>query len=359
MDSSSNNNSQVAWGKLTSFTDRSGNINLIKDSYIIGSNATNDIHINSQNLSERLCKISHDAEYNFWVEDLTEGAGAVLIDEEKLEKGGKRQLRAGETIHFIPTQENSEKVLGYIFSPVHPKKSDSLKNPRGAQETPEEAEKRKKFEARVGEEIYCSICLGPLYKCATIMPCLHNYCLPCISDYMKDKKNCPRCREEFNDVRENPPFDKVVISYLNANPEKKRKPEEYAEMDKRIETPVQAEPFKLANGDEYEGFWLRLKRHGAGKMTYASGEVYDGNWVENKRDGTGIFTSKDGETTYTGDWKNDTRHGKGVETYPNGEIFEGSYVDGRKEGEGIVKCDNGDKFQEIWVNGSLQSRNQL
>ena len=361
MDSSSlHMTSPQAWGKLTSFTGQLNNSTLNKDSYIVGSSSNSEIHIDDQRLNDRLCKIFHDPEFNFWIEDLSNGNGGVLVEDQLLGKGEKRQLRAGDIIHFSAPNEE-EKVLGFVFSPLQPKNLESLKKPRAeVQQIPqEEIEKRKKFEQKVSEEIFCSICLGHIYQCVTIMPCLHNYCMLCAFGTMQEGNQCPRCREEFNDFKENASFNKLIASYVNANPHLKRKPEEYQDLDKRLNTPIDVENFRFSNVDSYSGTWLKGKKSGFGTMTYANGAIYQGNWVENKREGNGTFTTNTEECGYEGEWKNDVRHGKGREIYENGDEYEGEFVDGKKHGEGIMYHKNGECYKEIWENGELQDKEQL
>jgi hypothetical protein len=44
---------------------------------------------------------------------------------------------------------------------------------------------------------------------------------------------------------------------------------------------------RYSNGDIYEGFLLKLLRHGKGKMYYANGDRYEGEWRQNRREGQG------------------------------------------------------------------------
>jgi hypothetical protein len=88
------------------------------------------------------------------------------------------------------------------------------------------------------EEIYednliCGICHELLYKCVTVIPCLHNFCAACLSSWFERSKVCPSCRDESQGIRKNHAINNLVESYLEANPEKKRDPEELKEMDQK------------------------------------------------------------------------------------------------------------------------------
>ena len=59
------------------------------------------------------------------------------------------------------------------------------------------------------------------------MPCLHNFCGCCFTEWMKDHDICPNCRNDVEYVRRNPTVENVVDKYLQEHPEKKRPDDEY------------------------------------------------------------------------------------------------------------------------------------
>lgn len=59
------------------------------------------------------------------------------------------------------------------------------------------------------------------------MPCLHNFCGSCFSDWMAKQKTCPSCRKDVTTVSKNPMVNNLVEKYLEMHPEKKRSAEEY------------------------------------------------------------------------------------------------------------------------------------
>ena len=88
-----------------------------------------------------------------------------------------------------------------------------------------------KLSAALSPEMECSICLDHIYQCVTVMPCLHNFCGACFSDYMQKFKVCPTCQEDMYSVKKNAIMNNIIQKFLEENPEKKRSKEEYESMD--------------------------------------------------------------------------------------------------------------------------------
>jgi hypothetical protein len=58
----------------------------------------------------------------------------------------------------------------------------------------------------------CSICTEELIdKKAEIEPCLHVFCMPCISKWAEIENTCPNCKREFNKI-----VEKVVMLKVNS-----------------------------------------------------------------------------------------------------------------------------------------------
>ena len=77
------------------------------------------------------------------------------------------------------------------------------------------------------------ICQEILYKCVSVVPCLHNFCSACCSDCLKRSSECPICRTQISEVRRNHDLSNLIDAFLDAHPERKRSAEELAEMDAR------------------------------------------------------------------------------------------------------------------------------
>ena len=91
--------------------------------------------------------------------------------------------------------------------------------------------KQNKFQEDLGEEMMCCICIDYIYQCVTSIPCLHNFCASCFSDWMQKSTVCPQCREEITEMKKNATVNNIIEKFMQNNPDKKRTKEEYAEMD--------------------------------------------------------------------------------------------------------------------------------
>lgn len=225
-----------AWAKLTSFTTQLDNLNLTKDSYQLGRNSTNDIAIPDIRLSGIHCKIYKDAEDNCWIEDLS--SNGTFIENEKIGKGSKRKLNSGDKIYLLhQSKVKAEDTLGYVFSSTL-EESSKLKRQREEDmkklaEEKKQTEKQMKFQEDLGEEMRCCICIDYIYQCVTLIPCLHNFCAACFSDWMQKSHMCPQCREEITEVKKNPTVNNIIEKFMENNPTKKRPKEEYDEMNEK------------------------------------------------------------------------------------------------------------------------------
>merc|ERR1740130_2623274 len=83
------------------------------------------------------------------------------------------------------------------------------------------------------EHVLCPICMLAIYNCVALMPCFHNFCSACYSDWMNCKPDCPVCRQRVTAVIKNRAMDEVIEALLEASPESQRTQEEIAEMNKR------------------------------------------------------------------------------------------------------------------------------
>lgn len=233
---SNSNSNQKPWGKLTSLTMDQENINLIKDSYTIGRKEDNDVVIKDSRLSAKHCKIFRDESGNFFVEDLS--TYGTYIEDQKIGKQFIKKIESGDKIFLINFQKAGKGgAIGYVFSGVQ-KNENPLKHKRDAEteeikETKKQNEKLKKLHDSLQEEMMCSICMDYLYQCVTVIPCLHNFCAACLSEWLENSKQCPQCREVMVEVKKNAAINNMTQKFLDNCPEKKRSPKEYQMMDKK------------------------------------------------------------------------------------------------------------------------------
>lgn len=61
-----------------------------------------------------------------------------------------------------------------------------------------EREKKKQMAEQLGEDFKCGICCEYIYDCATVSPCLHNFCAGCLSELLQTSDTCPLCRDPIS-----------------------------------------------------------------------------------------------------------------------------------------------------------------
>lgn len=85
----------------------------------------------------------------------------------------------------------------------------------------------------IEDNLVCSICSELYYKCVTCIPCLHNFCAPCLSEWKKQSDKCPQCRGTVASFGKNHTVENLVTIYLKQHPEKARSPDELEELEKK------------------------------------------------------------------------------------------------------------------------------
>jgi len=88
------------------------------------------------------------------------------------------------------------------------------------------------LEETMGENLICGICQEIIYKCITLVPCMHNFCTCCYGNWRANANDCPQCRTVVKLGQKNHAINNLIEIYLQKNPEKRRDPEELADMDK-------------------------------------------------------------------------------------------------------------------------------
>jgi hypothetical protein len=85
------------------------------------------------------------------------------------------------------------------------------------------------------EELTCPCCCGVFFRCTACLPCLHNFCAPCVSEWVREKGECPVCREPVTDLVRNCAIDGVVETLFAAFPDRKRTKCEMEDLEARAE----------------------------------------------------------------------------------------------------------------------------
>ena len=65
----------------------------------------------------------------------------------------------------------------------------------------------------------------------TVIPCLHNFCAACLSDWIAKSDDCPQCRDKVKEIKKNSTVNNIIEKFMDNNPDKRLTKEEYEEMD--------------------------------------------------------------------------------------------------------------------------------
>jgi len=159
--------------------------------------------------------ISDAFAYDCFLNDLS--SNGTSINGRIVGKGLSQQLRSGDEICVLPPHKvGQESRIAFVF-----------RNATEALATPEVKQ------LDLDELVICPICMQSIYRCVALMPCFHNFCMSCYSEWMARKDECPVCRQNVTAVMKNHAMDAVIDAYLEAFPDRRRTPAEMQDMDAR------------------------------------------------------------------------------------------------------------------------------
>ncbi len=94
----------------------------------------------------------------------------------------------------------------------------------------------------------------------------------------------------------------------------------------------------FADGNRFEGTFVKSTPHGEGVLTYADGSIYSGQFDMGVISGRGtiVFANK---SKYEGEFAAGVFHGKGVYTYSDGSRYDGEFKEGKMDGKGTLYSD--------------------
>ncbi|CAK77621.1 unnamed protein product (macronuclear) [Paramecium tetraurelia] len=222
------NNAQQAWGKLISLNGGKFNSQDLYDEEItIGRLDTNKIVINESRLSGLHCKIKWDSANNLaQMQDLS--TNGTFIGDQKIGKNNEIILKNGDEIYLLhKSKVPITDIIGFTLV------IKSVKEVKVEVQLDEQQQKKIQMLEDMQEDMHCPICDDLIFQCVSLVPCLHNFCGACFSDWMAKSKTCPSCRKDVQSVNKNSMVNNVVERYLLMNPDKKRPAEEYKEMESK------------------------------------------------------------------------------------------------------------------------------
>lgn len=175
--------------------------------------------LNHFDIVARRCKSDSESEtvrYDCFLNDLS--SNGTSLNGKIVGKGQSQKLRSGDEICVLPAHKvGHEQRIAFVFRNA----SEMLATPKVIKPLD------------LDEVIICPICTEVIYKCVALMPCFHNFCMACFSDWMLKKAECPVCRQPTTVVMKNHAMDGVIEAFLEANPGQRRAKEEIEEMDAR------------------------------------------------------------------------------------------------------------------------------
>ncbi|CAD8079111.1 unnamed protein product [Paramecium sonneborni] len=221
-------NDKQSWGKLISMNGSKVNSQELFDEEItIGRLDTNKIIISESRLSGLHCKIKWDSTNNI-AQLLDLSTNGTFIGDQKIGKNNEIILKNGDEIFLLhKSKVPITDIIGFTLV-IQQQKQIKMEP-----QLDEQQQKKIQMIEDFQYDIHCPICDDLIYQCVSLMPCLHNFCGACFSDWMAKQKTCPSCRNDVQSVNKNPMVNNVVEKYLQMHPEKKRPPEEYKEMDQK------------------------------------------------------------------------------------------------------------------------------
>jgi len=153
--------------------------------------------------------------YDCFLNDLS--SNGTSINGRTVGKGLSQQVRSGDEICVLPHHKvGQESQIAFVF--------------RNATEALATLEVK---QLDLDELVICPICMQSIYKCVALMPCFHNFCMSCYSEWMSRKAECPVCRQNVTAVMKNHAMDAVIEAFLEAFPDRRRTPAEMQDMDAR------------------------------------------------------------------------------------------------------------------------------
>ena len=116
----------------------------------------------------------------------------------------------------------------------------------------------------------------------------------------------------------------------------------------------------------FEGALQGRKRQGKGKLFHANGDVYEGEWVKDKREGAGKFFIKAEDVLIEGIFRDDALlRGKLTDRFGNVFItledvaHSGCFVDGRLNGKVKIQYANSNQFEGCFIDGKRSGQGRM
>jgi E3 ubiquitin-protein ligase CHFR len=129
----------------------------------------------------------------------------TFINGKRLGKGKSAVLRSGDVIALVVDVPD----MTFKFQSTVVEQSTEMPITRldttivESDDVDDDASAAAKTSSKIGEEISCGICCSILYKCVALVPCMHNFCGPCMREWSDSRYRapCPKCRSKVVGIR--------------------------------------------------------------------------------------------------------------------------------------------------------------
>ena len=276
------------WGKLTSLNRHFQNILLSKTPSVLTiSDGLVEASVDD-NSSSSESKFQIYLENDDFFVCYNGGGLSVSIEDQIVKEGEKFQIHVGDKIIF-----SMKNQMEYIFSAeLGQAQKNIIKRDREETEEALLMEKQIKFYDNMESETKCGVCKKMIYECASVVPCLHRFCIECLLLHLASSQTCPECDQECEDFRKDVFLNNIIEAYEESG-YKKDTDEKERLLGERIFI-----RFEFSNGEFYEGEWKKFRKDGKGKFLFKNGDYYTGDWKNNQREGKGKIQFNNGELLY-------------------------------------------------------------
>ena len=178
---------------------------------------------NNVKLSSRHCKV-FATDTTIFITDTSKNGTFVNGSNIATNPAKTQQLMDGDTVSLLnPSKYVGVKNVEFLIKysrPAGKRKRD------GSEESP--AKKIKSADGSVmAQTLTCSICQEFFYKPLACLPCLHNFCTPCMSSWIQHTAGssdpptpleCSLCRTNTTEIRKNHSLQSSVEAFFEENP---------------------------------------------------------------------------------------------------------------------------------------------
>jgi len=191
------------WGKLSSLTPGISSLSLIK--------AVSPLQIRHEKGKILFCQMYQQDHDKFFIKRTGKVAICIENNNYNLEQNEAYEVHSGDKITLTI---GTNMTIEYVFSSSETQRNPLKRNrDQDKENIPPGPEKHSKLQRDLEKEGYCSLCQKLIYECATIIPCLHSFCMYCITRSLKLSQTCPECGQHVREYRKNVFLNNLLEAY--------------------------------------------------------------------------------------------------------------------------------------------------